>query len=434
VAEQTEHGDFTKSWRAFALVGGIALAFGAARWWEDWQAPVAISGVVLVAVAVFWPRSAIDADHRRAVRVMAGVGLGLFGLALLPVVERWFASDSNISPGWNLALRLAILATASVPLVFWCARRGLYQALRIAVVSLIVISGALTVSGAPDLYTDVQIGHKLGYRSLIAGDNPYSDIAIPDTAPLEWNLGTIIGYPYPPVTLVAYSAMEWLWDSRFASVLSLALIAWVISRRSPRFGTLGLPVAGLVVSIPITAVVIEFGWTEPLQAVLLLGAALLWRRPVLYGIVFGLAIASKQYMVLAVIPLLSAPFPDRWKRLGISAAVAAVTLVPFFLWNPDAMWNALVAFQFDRPVRGDSTSIEAFGIVLPILAALALSIAVGLVAGRRANTPGKLLLAQAATIGVYFAASPNAFPNYWYLIAILAIGAVLIDAGGCGKS
>jgi len=425
VAEQTDHGDVTKSWRTFALVAGITLAFSAARWWGAWQAPVAVGGVLLAAAAAFWQSCASDSEHRRAVRWMTALGIGLFGLALAPVANRWFAGDWDILPRWSLVLRTAILAAASIPLVYVGTTRGLHQTLRVGVVSMLLVGGALTVSGAADVYTDVRIGHILAQESLRAGTNPYSDVEIQDTAPAEWNEGTIIGYSYPPVTLIVYSAAEWIWDARLATVLSLAMIAWLLSTRSSRFGSLGLPVAGLAVSIPVTAVVIVFGWTEPLQAVLLIGAAVLWRRPVAYGIVFGLAIASKQYMVLAVIPLISAPVPDRWKRLGIAAATATATLLPFFVWNPGAMWNALVAHQFDRPIRGDSTSIAALGLVFPIAVALVLAIVVGLIAGRSAHTTGRLLLAQAATLGVYFVLSPNSFANYWYLVSILAIVAVI---------
>lgn len=428
MAEQTEDGDFTKSWRTFALVAGITLAFSAARWWGAWQAPVTLGGVLLAAVAAFWQPCASDSEHRRAVRWMTALGIGLFGLALSPVVNQWFASDWDILPRWSLVLRIAILGAASIPLVIVGTTRGLYQTLRVGVVSMLLIGGALTVSGAADVYTDVRIGHMLAQESIGVGDNPYSDLEIQDTAPAEWNQGTIIGYSYPPVTLIVYSAAEWIWDGRFATVLSLAMIAWLLSIRSSRFGSLGLPVAGLAVSIPVTAVVIVFGWTEPLQAALLIGAALLWRRPVAYGIVFGLAIASKQYMVLAVIPLISAPISDRWKRLGISAATATATLLPFFAWNPSAMWNALVAHQFDRPIRGDSTSIAAFGLALPIVVALVLAIVVGLIAGRSAHTTGRLLLAQAATLGVYFVLSPNSFANYWYLVATLVIAAVVVGS------
>jgi hypothetical protein len=54
------------------------------------------------------------------------------------------------------------------------------------------------------------------------------------------------------------------------------------------------------------------------------------------------------------------------------------------------------------------------------------AVVVGVALAWRRRNPPQLLLAQAATIGTYFVASPNSFSNYWYFLAAVAIAAIAI--------
>lgn len=135
-------------------------------------------------------------------------------------------------------------------------------------------------------------------------------------------------------------------------------------------------------------------------------------------------------MVLAAVPLLASGIDHLWRRMGIAAATATVAILPFFVWNPSAMWNALVGFQLNRPIRGDSTPIWSLGVEAPIVVALVAAVAVGIAIGWRRRNPAQLLLAQAATIGTYFVLSPNSFSNYWYFVAAVATGAVAVAPSG----
>lgn len=423
-SETQKAGVFTRSWRAHALVGAIALSMAGAEKWALWEAWVALFGVIALLLSVFWLQRASESDHNRAVRVLIPFGFVVFGLSFIPAANDGFGNE------WVPGIRLAIMALGIVPLVRdMRGERHLYLWMRLLIMGLVLGSGFVTILDAPELYTDVYFGHAYAAESLADGGNPYADIEFPDSAPGEWNEGMIHGYPYPPVTMLPYAFAQWAWDSRMLSVLSLVALLGLVSRWSRRFRGAGLGTAALVASIPLTPVVIRYAWTEPWSVLLLVASTVVWSRPVAFGVLFGLAVASKQYMVLAVIPLLTMPMPDRWKRLSIAAGVCAVTILPFFLWDPQAMWSAVIADPLGRPIRGDSRSIAALGITVPVAVALVAAVVLGLLAGRLATSPGRLLAVQAATFGVYFLLTPNTFGNYWYLVTVLAFIATTMKSG-----
>ena len=169
------------------------------------------------------------------------------------------------------------------------------------------------------------------------------------------------------------------------------------------------------------------GWTEPLQLLLLVLAALAFARWKLGGVILGLAVASKQYMILALIPMLTVPESNRWRRLAVTATTGLVVTLPFFLWNPAAFWNALVGVQLVRVQRLDTSSIAALGAVLPIGVALVVTAGVAIILGRQVQSIHGVLLTQASALAVYFLLSPNTFRNYWFLVAYLLLAAVAMD-------
>jgi hypothetical protein len=104
----------------------------------------------------------------------------------------------------------------------------------------------------------------------------------------------------------------------------------------------------LVAVNPITLRALEIGHPEELLGgALCAGAALaaIGRRPLLAGVLLGLALANKPWAVLAVIPVL-ALVPER-RRLALAAAVvvAGAVLAPVLLFSPAATTSASAVAQ-----------------------------------------------------------------------------------------
>ena len=121
-----------------------------------------------------------------------------------------------------------------------------------------------------------------------------------------------------------------------ACVLALCAVAFLLVSRGdlPPNRLLLIPV--LAVLTPASRAAVESGHPEELLAAALCVAALLLseRRPLWAAVALGLALATKQWAVLAVIPVLLAT-PRQWVRRValVAAAVAAILTVPLVIGN-----------------------------------------------------------------------------------------------------
>jgi Glycosyltransferase family 87 len=115
---------------------------------------------------------------------------------------------------------------------------------------------------------------------------------------------------------------------------ALAVFLWARGR------SLGRPASScwialiLVAGCPMTLRALEIGHPEELLgAVLCVGAAIAAgaRRPLLSGVLLGLALANKPWAVLAVVPVLAIAPEHRPRLLAAAAAVAAVVMLPLAL-------------------------------------------------------------------------------------------------------
>src|SRR6185437_11045898 len=69
-------------------------------------------------------------------------------------------------------------------------------------------------------------------------------------------------------------------------------------------------------------------------------------------------LSIKQYGLFWLPPLLASRrvrLADLLWALGISAAIA----LPFFVWDPRALWQGVVAYQFRLAFRADSLTVPA---------------------------------------------------------------------------
>jgi uncharacterized membrane protein len=126
----------------------------------------------------------------------------------------------------------------------------------------------------------------------------------------------------------------------FVCVLAAGAFAVVLARRMLARGAT-LAVAAVVVLIvvagPVTYDALFYGHPEePLGAALCVAAVLAARdaRPVLAGVLLGLAVATKQWAIIAAAPaFLAAPADGRARLTAVAVAVAALLTLPPVLAN-----------------------------------------------------------------------------------------------------
>jgi hypothetical protein len=129
----------------------------------------------------------------------------------------------------------------------------------------------------------------------------------------------------------------------FVCLLAPVVLATLLSR-GRSIATSLLIVVALVAS-PVVIRAVELGHPEELLAAALCAGSL-WlaisRRAGWAAVALGLALATKQWALLAVLPVFFAVEGERrWQTLGIAAAVAALFTIPPLLIDPGAFKDSL---------------------------------------------------------------------------------------------
>jgi Glycosyltransferase family 87 len=140
------------------------------------------------------------------------------------------------------------------------------------------------------------------------------------------------------------------------AVLGLALARLVAERGQPP-AVQGI-VAGLAVINPITFRALHWGHPEELLcAALCVGAVLaaLRQRELLAGVLLGLALATKQWALIAILPVVLAAPRRRVPLLAIAATIAAAFFLPGAIVNSDSFSRSTEAIAGQAP-GGPSTT------------------------------------------------------------------------------
>jgi hypothetical protein len=154
---------------------------------------------------------------------------------------------------------------------------------------------------------------------------------------------------------------------------------------------------------------------------------------------FGLLLATKQYLVLALPLVLLVPanrLPGHRVAMLLIALVAAVLVTaPLAMWDVGAFVHSAVTLQFHQPFRADSLSYlvplgNRWGIVAPGWAGFACAgAAILLAVWRCPRTPVGFATAVALVLFVFFATSKQAFCNYYALVLGAMCGALAATPG-----
>jgi hypothetical protein len=456
--------------------------------WVGWGIVLCTAGVALPRVRAFpWGGGAVLAVLFAAVAVQFGMLL-----ADSPGGSNWWSNDlRNSSAGnflfYNVAVRVAWVL---VLIAFWRPQKwrgrwalGLLLATHLAL-------GIWMIRSSPSPHNDVFVFQQLGGQALLRRDNPY-DITYPDIyqethqsdRPVygkglvkDGKLG--FGFPYTPLSLLlstlGYVALG---DHRYAQAIAMTLAGGLIAFARPS-RTSVLAAAGLLFT-PRGLFVLGRGWTEPfvvlgLAAVVFVacrhaqgptpsprtpgeasgssdcptaggGEGLLQRRAILtvvtLGVTLGLFLATKQYLILALPPiLLLLPRPIRPRPtillLAAAAFIAALVTLPFAAWNLKAFVRSTWTVQQIAPFREDALSYLVWYFqrtgVRPgaWLAFAAAAPATALALWRAPRTPAGFAAALALIFLVFVALNKQAFANYYYFILAASWAAVATAEDG----
>lgn len=148
----------------------------------------------------------------------------------------------------------------------------------------------------------------------------------------------------------------------FACLLGLALLAlhvgFTMYRRGREWKVAALVPLGILAS-PVSYAALEYGHPEELLgAALVVGAILAAARDrtVAAALLLGAAVATKQWAVMAAIPVLLAAPGHRIRITAISLAAFAVLTLPMALGNWDQFWLAQESIGVALPFDGTVTA------------------------------------------------------------------------------
>jgi hypothetical protein len=246
----------------------------------------------------------------------------------------------------------------------WLKRRA-RRADEIEVLSLrasrALAAGAILVAGALVLRTALGVADGLDY---------FTDAAFPIDALARGDLRAFAANPalMGDFSLFLRAPVVWLVFDQSLSVVYLAgalpclaaLVALALYLRR-RVLARGLPVAAallvglLAVFNPGTFRSLHWGHPEEiLGAVLCVGAILAAARGrgLLAGVLLGLAVATKQWAVIAVVPTLVAATGHRIRLSLVAGALAAAIALPALLLQPQAVVGTHTAIVQAQPVVG----------------------------------------------------------------------------------
>jgi Glycosyltransferase family 87 len=373
-------------------------------------------------------------EHRLAAVASAALIVGVFGRPIASL------------PGSMVNARPIILVGAVVMcfVAFLAGDRPLGRRI-VSVLAISLTVTALIILVAQEwlspLGSDVYHAHRLAGDALRSGQNPYTDaVTFSNGNPFAPAESVVEGYPYPPVALSAYGLAGAFTDPRLISAACwltflgwLALGAW--RKASDEDSRIKLSVLLLMSLAPLGSEVWYMAWTEPLTLFLFLLAALTWRRaPLWSGVLLGLALASKQYLIF-LLPLVLLNRDEGWRRRSTAVVVAAgVTLLAGLAPNPSAFIRATIGNLTGIGFRPDTQSLPGlaneYGVsfMLPNWLWIVVSLVAVALLSRFSRTRSGFMMSAGLGLGIAFIVG-LAFPNYWFLVAgLIAIGTALGSA------
>ncbi len=414
-----------------AIVGAIlAIAAALARNNGEYDSIglvfVAIALALATAAALNVRISALEERGKQSVR---------WAIALVVVIESVLFSVqplfSATMPRWPVVATAFLVCGSALVVIIGPVPAG--KTVVWLFVGTVFLFGAVTVYTHDRFVVDVRLFQQVGAQALLNGVDPYI-IHCPNIYSRHFygagNVGADgllkVGFIYPPLIAMLGIPGVILGDVRFSHVLAMTGAAAALGFARP--GRLAIGAVAMFALMPRAVFFLAGGWSEPISILFLCWTvwAAVRQAPKTTGLLAGLLVASKQYLVV-IVPLFWLLALDRRNRVRIGLAVllaAFVVTVPFAVWHPAQFYNSVIGFHMRQPFRIDSLSfLAAFarstGTEPSRLPALLVIVAIGVVsallAHRGPKTPSAFALYVALVILGLFAFSPQAFLNYYVL-------------------
>jgi hypothetical protein len=427
------------SWLSATLLALSALSLGHA---------LAINRGMLAPMALLWLSGALGLcatavavsryqpgwiSVRRGQLVLSAVLLAGLLLQLLQLAYAPPALRSHLDEVPPNALRGALAAVGGLAAVGTTRVSGMRRIWFPLVLLIFAGLGHLVLQGSPQPAVDVFFFQRDGGAALTEGRNPYAmrfpNIYGPDTP--FYGPGLVedgwltFGFPYLPLSLLLVLPGHLIaGDVRYANLTALILSGVFIGYARP--GAVAALAACVCLFTPVGLLILERSWTEPLVVVLLAATIFLaCRAPRAAPYAYGLLLAVKQYMVLAVpltYMLARATRVELSRLLTIALVIAAAATIPFVLWDPTAFIDSVVTLQFKQPFRTDALSYPAWIVSrggprwTGALSFAAAAVALGLVLRFAPRTPAGTAASVAFVYFAFFAWNKQAFANYYFFV------------------
>jgi hypothetical protein len=265
-----------------------------------------------------------------------------------------------------------------------------------------------------------------GVEALERGMNPYASCWPVTTDPVSQ-----CAFAYLPMT--AFATLPFhaiLGDVRYG-LLATALVgsAAAVTLAPPR-----VAVALALLPLPLSVVMVDRSWNEPILAGALgLMVVAVERRALGVAVIaLAVALATKQHAAL-LLPL-AAWWPAFGPRRTVLAAVGATAITaPLFLADPGAFISDTVGFLLQLPARADSVSLHALllylGIDLPTIVAFgAVAVMIMLCVRFASRSTLGFVAGSAAVLATLNLLGKQSFFNYHALVLVLVAMAIGLAA------
>ena len=426
---------------ALFAVAAVAIALAlqiSSGMYDRWALAVVSVAAAVAVVGAVWRKRRPGVGGLRLAEAVLGAGCAA-GLICTLFATPTFHADPRAFQGAFRGLVLTALAVLSAYLYLHL-RASLIRARFLILLACFAAMAVVVIRASPKPWIDVWEHQQAAADALLRGKNPYSisyrDLYGPRARWVPQQMmqgGRVIGFPYPPLTVLADAPGFAVFGDVRYSLLALALgAAWLMARAVP--GTAGELAALLVLFQPRTFLVLEQAWTEPLVLFCFALCAYCIARGywALGGVALGLLAASKQYTPFLLVPL-AVLLPRR--ALLVAAGAFALSVVPFAVTDPRGLWRGMVQYHVLSAFRTDSLSLAAFavrvlGAGVVQFAHLGLLLGAGVLAVCVRPRLG-LAMASAAAAASWAAVLiwyKQSFCNYWWLCAgLLALAAAFPD-------